>query len=235
MNQNQKGFSLVELLVVVAIIGVLAGVGIVGYDRYVENTRQKVFLQNYETVKKAIDFEFLVAQNGLNSAIDEVDASTNQKTGVKVSSSTSCIDFLYSIQEHFRDFKNPWRPDKRSVGVYSSFSDEGKKPGIIQIVCYKGGAGYGTGSSCPIEKSRFNVNAFLKDCSSGSEFATGGHEGPCGGGGGGPGLVAGDREARKNYVIGGAWMSDEDGQMDCDVMADDDWNESIAVPTEVGY
>jgi len=29
----QKGFSLVELLVVVAIIGVLAGVGIVGYDR----------------------------------------------------------------------------------------------------------------------------------------------------------------------------------------------------------
>ena len=30
----QKGFSLVELLVVVAIIGVLAGVGIVGYDRY---------------------------------------------------------------------------------------------------------------------------------------------------------------------------------------------------------
>ena len=28
----QKGFSLVELLVVVAIIGVLAGVGIVGYQ-----------------------------------------------------------------------------------------------------------------------------------------------------------------------------------------------------------
>ena len=38
---NQKGFSLVELLVVVAIIGVLASVGVVGYDRYVENTKKK--------------------------------------------------------------------------------------------------------------------------------------------------------------------------------------------------
>ena len=38
----QKGFSLVELLVVVAIIGVLAGVGIVGYQ--VTQTQLKVEL-----------------------------------------------------------------------------------------------------------------------------------------------------------------------------------------------
>ena len=50
----QKGFSLVELLVVVAIIGVLAGVGIVGYDRYVENTKQKVFEQNVQTILSLI-------------------------------------------------------------------------------------------------------------------------------------------------------------------------------------
>ena len=31
---NKKAFTLVELLVVVAIIGVLAGVGVVGYQTY---------------------------------------------------------------------------------------------------------------------------------------------------------------------------------------------------------
>ena len=36
MNLIEKKFSLVELLVVVAIIGVLAGVGVVGYQSYVD-------------------------------------------------------------------------------------------------------------------------------------------------------------------------------------------------------
>lgn len=231
----QKGFSLVELLVVVAIIGVLAAVGTVGFDQYVEASKKKVFLQNYETVKRAIDFEFLVAQNGLDSAIDEVDASDNTKTGEKVSASTTCVDFLYSIQEHFKHFKNPWRTDKRSVGVFTSGGDSGKKQGIIQITCYKGGNGYGTGSTCPIGKSRFNVNAYVEDCSSGSPFATGGHDGPCGGGGGGPGLVAGDRTARKNYVIGGLYMNDANGKADCDITSDDGWREILSAPTEVAY
>ena len=42
MKTLQKGFSLVELLVVVAIIGVLAGVGIVGYQGYTDSAKQRV-------------------------------------------------------------------------------------------------------------------------------------------------------------------------------------------------
>ena len=42
----QKGFSLVELLVVVAIIGVLAGVGIVGYSSYTDSAKERVAKAN---------------------------------------------------------------------------------------------------------------------------------------------------------------------------------------------
>ena len=69
--KKQKGFSLVELLVVVAIIGVLASVGVVGYDRYVDNTKRKVLLQNYDKIKRFMETEMIIVANGLGSAVDE--------------------------------------------------------------------------------------------------------------------------------------------------------------------
>ena len=69
LRSHSKGFSLVELLVVVAIIGVLAAVGIVGYDRYVENAKMKVFEQNVQTILKAIDFEYTVVSNVYPQAV----------------------------------------------------------------------------------------------------------------------------------------------------------------------
>ena len=123
MKNFQKGFSLVELLVVVAIIGVLAGVGTVGYQSYVDSTRLKILEQNYTTITKYMETETIIVQNDLGSATPEYD-DNNMLTGDMINSDTTCKQFLISMKNYFlgggtdnSKFKNPWKPNKTSITI----------------------------------------------------------------------------------------------------------------------
>ncbi len=52
---NRKGFSLIELLIVVAIIAVLAGVAVPYYNDYIIDSRTSVLQNNLATIRKAIN------------------------------------------------------------------------------------------------------------------------------------------------------------------------------------
>lgn len=69
MKKNNSGFSLVELIIVIAIMAVLIGVLAPQFIKYVERSRESTDLQNVEEVKTAV--ESYVADHGesLSAAI----------------------------------------------------------------------------------------------------------------------------------------------------------------------
>ncbi len=52
---NNKGFSLVELIIVIAIMAVLVGILAPQFIRYVERSRESTDIQNLESVKSAVE------------------------------------------------------------------------------------------------------------------------------------------------------------------------------------
>jgi len=52
MKKIDSGFSLLELLVVVAIIGVLAAIGTIGYGQYINSTKEKALTANLQSLSE---------------------------------------------------------------------------------------------------------------------------------------------------------------------------------------
>jgi len=129
MSKEEKGFTLVELLVVIVILGVLVGIGVPTYRGFIDRSYKAATLAELQAVSMAIKFYFMEHGEGsfdlseLGTYLDDADIVDNGNDGKKVEY------LVYSLTwESGQDYisAETSEPNRKNARIYIDESRRGE-------------------------------------------------------------------------------------------------------------
>jgi len=128
--KKQKGFSLIELLVVVAILGILSSIGIITYSKFTYAAKINVTHKFHEQVKKYIIAETNKCDLGFEKIFEGDNGSHITCSDLNSNSGSAWDGFDIQLMRVFKDVPNAWGADpfKEALNV-----DWHPKPGYVNV------------------------------------------------------------------------------------------------------
>ena len=108
-----NGFTLIEILVVVAIIGILAAVGVVAYSGYTSGAKVSTAKSYHSQICKLIQTESMKCNLSSSPLTFKDDEGRNWSLSCPITGASTARDYFYRVASS--TFKNPFEGGKRGV------------------------------------------------------------------------------------------------------------------------
>ena len=102
MNKcSAKGFSLIELLIVVAIVSVLSGIGYLGYNSYINSSKEKITETNHARLTSFIKQSMMQCEAKMELILNDENGKTDDQCGKY--NEANLANLKYAFVKHFQN------------------------------------------------------------------------------------------------------------------------------------